>query len=608
MCVFEDNHEFEKTSQSGNGFSHMQIYKFRNCYLNTIERRVVRDGKYLDLSPKAYDVLQLLVENFGEIVTKDEILGKVWNGSFVEEGNLPVHISKLRRLLGDTKTERFIETVQGNGYRFAALVESVNGDTWRKSVRGENRLQKNRRSTDFRFDSIAVLPLDNESSNPEMDYVADGLTESFINSLSHVPHLKVMARNTVFRYKNKDVDAKEVGETLGVSAVLTGRIRVMKDSLMVSVELINVEDGSQLWGTQYSRQFSDIITIYEEITFAVSEKLRSGTGLAFRNPPQGFTQNSESYRLYLKGKYFSEKRTVDDLYRAIECFEKSVSYDPKNVYSYVEMAQCYHLLYVFDYISYTDCLIKTKPILAIVSEQNQSIDVVQVMYGDLKLVLEWKFEEASQHIRRALAINPNCLVAHLRFSEFLMRSGKFTAALEHLTQMTIIDPFSVLTYIRIGRLFYLMERYENAIIYLKDALELEPANFEALALTGGVLTEMGNLTEALAIFQKSLSTQFNVDVLARIGVVFGLQGQEEKAHQIIKEIESKSSTDSQYSIKLARIYLALGEREKAYEFLERAFREHEMELVTLKFDPRWASIRDEPRFRELIRRVGLSVD
>lgn len=256
----------------------MKVYKFGNCYLNTTERRVIKNGKFLELTPKTLDVLQLLVESRGEIITKDEILGKVWNGSFVEEGNLAVHISKLRRSLGASKTEPFIETVQGSGYRFVSAVKIVADDEWRKHLPAGDNRYPGKFPGDFIFDSIAVLPLENESGDPEIEYLADGLTEDFINTLSQNPDLKVIARNTVFRYKNKDADAQEVGETLGVKAVLTGRIRIIKDNLMISVELTKVEDGRQLWGTQISQPFSDIVEVQEKIISAVAEKLRSEIG------------------------------------------------------------------------------------------------------------------------------------------------------------------------------------------------------------------------------------------------------------------------------------------------------------------------------------------
>lgn len=585
----------------------MHVYKFRNCYLNIIERRVIKDGKYLELTPKTFDVLQLLVEERGEIVTKDKILDKVWKGSFVEEGNLPVHISKLRRLLDETKTEPFVETVQGRGYRFISPVQLVSEDVWQHLL-DESPLHKDKTTGVFTFDSIAVLPFQNESNDLEIDYLADGLTESFINNLSHISNLKVMARNTVFRYKNKEVDAKEVGETLGVAAVLMGRIKVIKDNLMISVELIKVEDGTQLWGTHFNQPFSNIIDVQEKITFAVSEKLRLKINHARSPFTKPFTQDSESYRLYLKGKYFLEKRSASDIHKAIELFQKSISYDPMNVLSYAEIVECYLLLHIFDHISRTDTLTKINPLLSVISELNQASETVQVMYGGIKMFLEWEFEEAVKHLRYALNINPNSVVAHYRYSHWLMLTGNFSETLKVLHQIMLIDPLSLLNYKRIGRLFYKMGRYENAIMYIKEALELEPMDYEALILLGVTLTEQGNYNEALITFQKSLDIHYNADTLSMIGYVYACEDKNEMAYQIIEQLESESKDNCKHAIKLARIYFALKDKEKAYNYLEQAFNQHELDLVTLNSDPRWKTISHEPRFKDLLRRVGLLIN
>ena len=587
----------------------MPIYKFRNCCLNISERRVLKNNKYLELTPKTFDVLQLLVEKRGEIVTKNEILERVWNGSFVEEGNLPVHISKLRRLLDETKNEPFIETIQGSGYRFIAPVQAANEAEWTKHLPDRAYSPPAQTAKRFAFDSIAVLPLENESGNLEIDYLADGLTESLINSLSHVSNLKVIARNTVFRYKNKQPDAKEVGETLGVAAVLTGRIKLIKDHLLISVELTNVTDDTQLWGTRFNQPFADIVKIQEEITFAVAEKLRAEiTHAAGKSPNNLVSQNSESYRLYLKGKYFLDKRTVNDLYKAIEYFQKSVSYDPENVFSYVEIVECYFALYAIDHFSYLNTSAKIKPLLDVISKLNQSVDVVQAMYGGIKIYLEWKLEESKKHLQYALTINPNCLIAHQRYSSVLAMQGRFSEALQEIHQLMLIDPLSLVNYKRIGRLFYKMGQFENATTYLKEALELEANDYEILALLGGATAELGNYNEALSYFQKSLNTHYNVDTLSMFGYVYARLGKKEMANRIIRQLESESKDNCLPAIKLARIYAALEEKEMAYNYLEQAFTQHEVDLNSLISDPRWATIRYESRFRELIKRVGLPID
>ncbi len=583
----------------------MKTYKFRNCFLNTVERRVIRDGKYLELTPRTFDVLQMLVERSGEIVTKDEMLGKVWNGSFVEESNLPVHIAKLRRLLGEMGAERLIETVQGTGYRFIAPIESVNSEVWRKQLSGSGRRRTDRSPSDAAFDSVAVLPLRNESDNPEIDYLADGLTESFINSLSRMPGLKVLARDTVFRYKNKDTDAKDVGETLGVSAILTGRIRVIGDRLAISVELVKVADGSHLWGTQVDQPFADIIKIQNEISSTVSQRLKSEIQRSDNDSlNKSQTRDAESYRLYLKGKYSQGKRTEDGFYRAIEYFRKSVSYDPENILSLVETVECYRVLNVFDHISYDYLLSKINPILKILSELDQSIDVLQVMYGELKLQLDWEFAAAENHFRQALAINPNSVLAHYRYAGSLTLLKNFSGAMSHLNQVIEIDPLSPVTYKMLARLFYLMGRFEQAAIYLNDVLEIEPADYEALVVLGGVLTELQRYDEALDAFRKSINIHYNADTFAMIGYIDALEGRQNEAFQIIEQLKSEDD-NNKHAIKIARIYVALGDHEGAFRYLDEAFIRHELDLTALSVDPRWSRIRHDPRFLELGSKVGL---
>ncbi len=584
----------------------MKIYKFRDWYLNPAERRVLKDGYYLDLTTKTFDVLQLLIENFGEIVTKDEILGKVWNGSFVEEGNLAVHISKLRRLLDETKNQPFIETIQGSGYRFVAPVQVAAHGEWEKISSGIAPPAQDKQSREWIFDSIAVLPLQNESADEEIEYLTDGLTESFINSLSRLPNLKVIARNTVFRYKNKNADAKEVGETLGVATVLTGRIRLIKDRLTIGIELTETEHGTQLWGTHFNRSFTDIFEIQESILSEVLENLKSEIYNASKNDVVNpITKNSESYKLYLKGKYFLVKWTFESITKAIQFFEKSISYDPTNVHAYAEIVECYIALFLSDNISHAGALVKIKPIMSIIDEFDQRLDSVQAAYGAKKMYLDWEFKEAEMHFQTALSLNPNCSVARNRLLQLLIYLGRFPEALKELHQIMIIDSLSMRIYQRIGRMFYYMSQFESALSYLEEFLEIEPKDYLNLALLGATLTELGNYERALKIFQNSLDTQFNFETLAMIGYVNACAGKKDKAKEIIEQIKSHSTSNNQQSSKLARIFLALGEKEIAYELLEQAFESHEADLIALKIDPRLGKLWGEPRFSELLLKVGL---
>lgn len=582
----------------------MSVYKFRNCLLNTVERLVIKDNQCVELTTKTFDVLLFLIENAGNIVSKDEILGTVWNGDFVEESNLPVHISKLRRSLEETRERRFIETIQGVGYRFIAPVRHLPDKEWEQIV-NQNRQLNGEALPAPPIQSIAVLPLENKTGDVSNEYLSDGLTEELINSLSHIPGLRVIARNTVFHFKNNGPDCVEVGRALSVSSVVTGRIRFGNGCLEVGVELVRSDNGAQIWGRVFRGRGAELVALQEEISFALAEQLalaKGGLNSSLSVP--SLTRDPESYRLYLNGRYLLEKHSAQDLYRAIEFFEKSALQDSNNTFSLVEIVDCYRLLYAYDHITYKEFLIAIEPILARIRKGDQSLDVIQVMYCDLN-ILEWKFAEAAQFCRKALAINPNCLKGRLRYSELLMQSRNFGAALEQLERIIALDPLSSLIYTRIGRLFYIMGEQENAVAYLTDALHLVSDNHEARAVRGMVYIEMERYKEALDDFEASLQVERQNGLLGMMAVVHVRQGNRKKACQLLKKVKSEPIGAPGRSITLAHIYLALGEKEKTYEFLEHAYTEHEPDLRGLTFDRRWKTLGAEARFKDLASRIGL---
>lgn len=316
--------------------------------------------------------------------------------------------------------------------------------------------------------------------------------------------------------------------------------------------------------------------------------------------------NSESYKFYLKGKYFLQKNSIEGAYKAIECFQKSFSHDPVNLLSYVGTVESYLLLHTTDHISFAEVSDKITPFLSIISKLDQDVDVVQAMYGGIKMYLEWKFEESEKPINYALMLNPNCIVARYRYTDILALSGRFSEALKQLQKrILLIDSLSALTYKRIGRMFYKMGQYECAVFYLKDALELEPTDYGSLLLLGASLAELGNYNEALAVLEKSLNLYFSVETLSMIGYLNAIEGRKQNANQVIQQIKAHSKGYRINAISLARIYAALGEIKTAFEFLEMAFEQHDVDLISITADPRWASIKNEPKFRELVRRVGL---
>jgi TolB-like protein/Flp pilus assembly protein TadD len=578
----------------------MHVYKFRNCLLNPAERSVINEGQHVNLTTKTFDVLEYLIQNAGKVVSKDEILGNVWNGNFVEESNLPVHISKLRKSLHEANDRRFIETVQGVGYRFVAPLQTVDENEWRAASDSGRGSSSDAGIAARNVHSIAVLPLQNESGDPNVEYLTDGLTESLINGLSQIPGLRVIARNTVFEYKTTHASLASVATNLGVSRVLTGRVRLIGENLMVGVELTNAVNGTQIWGNRYERPFSDVVAIQHEIVDLVSEILMENVFQGISRSPD---IDAESYKAYLMGKHLLEKRTASATHKAIQYLYKSISYSPNNVFAYVAIVESYRYLYILDNISRAETLARIKPFVETLNELGQFFDVVQLMHAKLEVQLGWNLGAAERYVRNALQINPNSVDSHSLCADIMTFRGELDEVTRHAYQILALDPISLVAFKRVGRIFYRLEQYDKAVACLKDAYEMEPSDWETSLLLGAVYAELNVYDEALRFLQMSYDSQQNIESLSMIGYVKSLAGNKQGALRTMERIKSEFRNHSTQPENFARIYLVIGEKEVAYTLLEQAFREHAMEMWSLAIDPRLKTIRKEARFRTLVRRV-----
>lgn len=579
----------------------MPVYKFRNCLLNTAERSVVKDRQHIELTTKTFDILQFLVENVGKVISKDEILGAVWNGSFVEESNLPVHISKLRRTLGQRPDCRFIETVQGVGYRFVAPVSGADEVEWTQATNVSVGSTLRPMNGLLALPSIAVLPFDNETQGPDYDYLSDGITESIINDLSMSSAMRVIARNTVFRYKRPRADAVMAGKELGVDKVLTGRVRIVGDRLLICVELTDPTEGIQVWGQHFDRPFGDLVGIEQEIVRMITLTItnRVITTAAETTASIG----PEEYRLFLLGRYFMAKRTVRDVRKAVDYFRKALTISPQYVETLVAMAEAYYFLYVLDVVSRDEAFERIQPILQELSPSDTSVYTVQLMLGKLKFFLLWQFNEAEVHFLKALALNPSSVDCHFFYAEIMLVQGRFDEVRKLAHQLIFLDPASTLSFKRVGRLLYYLGMFDEALTYLEQAQEMEPRDYEALLLKGAVLLERGDLDPALKSLQQSMRYCRNMDAIAMTGCVEALRKNIPESQRIIEQLQHEAHTHTGIPIKIARIYCALGDFEKACENLVGAFDEHELDLYALGFDPRLKTLVEDPQFVCLIDQV-----
>ena len=587
-----------------------EIYRFGDCYIDIVERKVFKSEKQIDIATKAFDILQFLIQKQGEIVAKDEILTEVWDDSFVEEGNLTVYVSKLRKLLDADKSNPFIETVTGVGYRFISRAYPIEKEVWNKLRNQNEHIINVNESTHPNDNSIAVVPLINENGDEEIEYLTDGITESIINNLSYIPNLRVIARNTVFRYKDEVIDFQQIGKELNVSNILTGRIRIIRNNLTISVELINTNDGSQIWGTQINQPFKDIFEVQDKITQTISEKLKTQINEKAENLQSRIaTQNLESYRLYLKGNYFLHNRSLENISNAIDCFQQSVLQDPTNVMSYVGIADCYRGMYLYEKLSYKEF---TERCLSLITKVNRIINKPNaefcILKGYMYMFAEFKSQEAQNEFQIAISLNPNSIDALFHYSRVLAYAGNIAKSLENVKEIIKLDPISFSTNKSLARIFYVTEQNENAIKKLQESLELKPLDFETLVLLGTNLVETQCYKKALHLFDKVQKIQFHVETLSMISHTHARAGNIKKAEITLQQLEKHSKNTYVPSAYFAIIYSALEDNDNTFKYLEKAFKEKNSDLAALKVDPRYKPIRNDLRFNEMLLKIGLPID
>jgi TolB-like protein/tetratricopeptide (TPR) repeat protein len=581
------------------------IFSFYSFYINLSERKVVGNKERLKIPAKEFDILQILIEKKGNIATKEEILERIWSDSFVEEGNIPVHISKLRKILGSIETEPIIETISGTGYRLIPKIREVSEKEWDEVCLNELGNSQEQIAETFLTKSIAVLPLKNESNNDEIEYLADGLTESFINSLSRETELKVMSRNAVFRYKNSSEDAKEIGKQLGVETVLTGRIRLVSDRLILSIELIKVSDNSQIWGTQVNRQFSDIFEIQEKIISEISQTLVSQVVSKPKTSHiKSIHGNQESYREYLKGKYLLLSETEENLCKAITYFQASLVFNPENLYSTIGLIEGYMGLYRKDIISYTEVMITIIPIYEKLSDKNYSLSELEEVKGLFTNRCKYDFEKAENHYQASISLNRYNISARWRYASLFLHLGRFSEALSEVQKIIEIDRFHPTTNRFLASIFICMNNPERAIPLLKEELEFNPS-YQTFGLLGLAQNLTGEHHSALKSFQKSHEITETFEIFALIGQTHVFLGRKDLALKILDELKVESKKKYIPSTYKAYIYLAFNDLDKVFECLEEAYSQRVCDVIAMKTAPYWIPIRKDPRFIDLMKRIGL---
>jgi len=455
------------------------------------------------------------------------------------------------------------------------------------------------------IDSVAVLPFVNANADPNIDYVADGIPESIINSLSQLPNLKVMSRSSVFQYKGKDTKPQAGAKDLKVEAVLTGRVSQRGDGLAISVELVNAADNSQIWGQQYNRKLADVFAVQEEIAKEISDKLRLKlTGAERQQLAKRPTENLKAFQYYTQGRLYTNRRTREDLLTAISYCEKAIQEDPNYALAYAGLSDAYMNLGVRGYIAPIEARRKTEETArkAIALDENLA-EAHVVLSHAYSQFYPANFSLTDRELQRATELSPSLALAHQYLGFSFVRQGRLDEGLAEFLKARELDPLSPIITRGVATSYYLKRDYRRALELLRQANDLGPAFSTPFEI--GMYIQNRLFNEALAELEKAEQERKNDPLLIySTGMVYSAQGKREEALQIIKELEEMSGANLSQAHYIASVYAALNEKDSALTWLERGLATGALGTF-FKDEPFWDPFRGDPRFTDLLRRMGV---
>jgi eukaryotic-like serine/threonine-protein kinase len=452
--------------------------------------------------------------------------------------------------------------------------------------------------------SVAVLPFDNQNRDPNVDYLSDGITESIIHSLSQLSQLKVMARSTVFQYKGKEVDPRKVGHDLGVGAVVLGRLLQQGDNLTIRTELVNVSDGTELWGQQYNRKVADVFAVQEEIAKQISEKLRLKLSGAERQQlAKRPTENLKAFQYYMQGLSFAQRRTREDLLTAISYYDRAIEEDRNYALAYAGFADAYANLGAYGYIAPIDGTRKTEEAAreAVALDENLAEAHAALALPNIAFAPS-NFQLGDRELRRAIELSPSLALAHSYLGFSLVRQGRLDESLEEMLKARELDPLSPIIARQTAMPYHLKRDYPRALELLRQANELGPSFTTTWEI--GVYIQNKLFNETLAELEKAKRERKDDPILIYdTGMIYAAQGKRAEALQIITDLEGISGAGLSQAHLIAKIYATLNEKEMALSWLKRGLATGAIG-VFYKDDPVWDAIRNDPRFTDLVRRTG----
>src|SRR5258705_402617 len=455
------------------------------------------------------------------------------------------------------------------------------------------------------INSIAVLPFQNKSADADTDYLSDGLAESLIFRLSQLPGLKVSPTTSVMRYKGKDTDIAKGASELGVATVRTGRLVKRGDNLNITVELVDVRNNRSLWGEQYERKMSDLLATQREIAAAITQKLQLKLGGSeAKGITKRYTDNNEAYQLYLKGRFHFARRTDEDIRRSIELFQQAIKLDPNFALAYVGVSESYNVMPSYPYMSPNEANPFAKAAVAKALELDPDLPEAHTVAGMIAATYDWDWAKAEREFQRSLELDPNLAITHYRYAwGFLSPIGRHEEAIAEMSPAIEFEPPSLGPSAKFAGVYIYARQYDRALDQARKTYDMDPTVITGQNWMCHALNINGKYAESLAISEKV--SQTNGLLYAALGYAYAKSGRRQEAEAVLAKLNEVEKTKTVSHYWEAITYAALGEKDKAFAELEKAYQAHDWFLQRLKVDPFLDPLRDDRRFGDLVKRIGL---
>jgi len=590
-----------------------RIVRFGPFELDIRAGELTKQGRKILLQQQPFQILLMLLERPGDVVLREEIRRRLWpNDTFVQFApSINAAMQRLREALGDTANRpRYVETVSRRGYRLLGKV--VANDNTALSAREDSKVSMPTSIARSKtLSSIAVLPFENAGQEPDGDYLSEGITENIINSLSKIAGLRVTPRSTVFRYRRKVINPQAIGRELEVEAVLAGRVIQRDEALVVSAELIDVAKGSQLWGERYNRSPADLYEVEEEISKMISESLRLQLNQKEEvHGPKRFTENSEAYQFYLRGRYCWNRRTPQDIQKGYRYFEQAIENDAGYALAYSGLADCYSHLCSLGVIAPKEAWAKAKAAAAAAVALDPDLAEAHTSMAFVRAFADWDWENSDQEFKHALELDARYWVAPYWYAMTLVARGQYEEADRWIAKAFELEPLSSVVAHGAAYNFFMSRRYADAIQACLKAIDIAP-DYPLLRLHLGIAYEQqSRFEEATTQFEKATQLLEGEALAAgSLAHVYAKTGRFPEAREILQNLIGQAETRHVDKYSVGLIYVALGMQDLALAWFDKAAKERcPWFSFVANGDPRLDGLRSDPRFEAFLRlmRMGMS--